>query len=93
MRVQDEQHWHIPQVGETARPAQSTNVDEQRRIDLNVATVDDLKTLPGIGDVKAQAIVTYRTDNGPFPTIDSIVGVQGIGPATLASIRDLVEVR
>ena len=93
VRVQDEQHWHIPRVGETARPAQSTNVDEQRRIDLNVATVDDLKTLPGIGDVKAQAIVTYRTDNGPFQTIDSIVGVQGIGPATLASIRDLVEVR
>ena len=93
VRVQDEQHWHIPEVGETMPAAQPGSADGHGRIDLNTASVDDLKTLPGIGEVKAHAIVAFRTENGPFQTVDSVVSVQGIGPATLASIRDLVEVR
>ena len=63
------------------------------KIDVNSATAATLDTLPGIGEVKAQAIVTFRESNGPFATVDDLLLVSGIGPATLDSIRDLVDAR
>jgi competence protein ComEC len=62
------------------------------RINLNTATADDLDTLPGIGEVKALAIVTDRTVNGPFSAVDDVVRVKGIGPGTLKKIRALVSI-
>jgi competence protein ComEA len=62
------------------------------RINLNTATADDLDTLPGIGKVKALAIVTDRDTNGPFSAVDDVVRVKGIGPGTLKKIRALVTV-
>ena len=61
-------------------------------IDVNTATAIELEELPGVGEVIAQAIVDYRTENGPFTSIDQLVDVSGIGDATLESIRDLVTV-
>ncbi|MFZ5480398.1 MAG: ComEA family DNA-binding protein [Myxococcota bacterium] len=61
-------------------------------VDLNAATAAELETLPGIGPSKAAAIVQYRTDHGPFKSVDELDNVSGIGPSTLASIRDLVSV-
>jgi competence protein ComEA len=52
-----------------------------------------LEELPGIGEVRAKAIVDYREANGPFASIDAVMDVTGIGPATLAAIQDLVEAR
>jgi competence protein ComEA len=61
-------------------------------IDLNTADASALETLPGIGASKAAAIIQYRTDHGPFKTVDELDNVSGIGPSTLASVRDLVSV-
>ena len=93
-RVQDEDHWRIPARGETP-PAQSTapQAASQARIDLNSATVEQLRGLPNIGEVRAQAIVTFRETRGPFAAVDDLLLVSGIGPETLASLRDLVEAR
>ena len=93
VRVQDEQHWHIPRIGESPAAGLQAEVGAAERIDLNSASVEALKTLPGIGDVKARAIVAYRESKGPFFNVEAIVDVQGIGPNILAGIRDLVEVR
>jgi competence protein ComEA len=60
------------------------------RVDINVATVEELDTLPGIGPVKAAAIVAWRTDHGPFASPEALEAVPGIGPATLASLLPLV---
>ena len=57
-------------------------------INVNSASQGDLETLPGIGPSKASAIIQYRTENGPFASCDALTQVNGIGSATLASIRD-----
>lgn len=59
---------------------------------LNTATVDDLDELPGVGPVTAQSIVDWRTENGPFRSVDDLLEVRGIGEGTLGDLRDLVTV-
>lgn len=59
-------------------------------LDINTASAKCLKTLPGIGDVKAQAIVAYREQAGPFATTDGITAVSGIGSGTYDRIADLI---
>ena len=61
-------------------------------INVNTATATELEELPGVGEVIAQAIVDYRTENGPFTSVDALLDVSGIGDATLEDIRDLVTV-
>ena len=61
-------------------------------IDLNTADATMLETIPGIGPVLATAIVQHRDENGPFPSVDALIDVSGIGPATLESVRPYVTV-
>lgn len=61
-------------------------------VNINTADQAELETLPGIGASKAVAIVQYRVDHGPFKSVDELDNVAGIGPSTLASLRDLVTV-
>ncbi|MGA8851205.1 MAG: ComEA family DNA-binding protein [Aeromicrobium sp.] len=60
------------------------------KIRLNLATPEQLDTLPGIGPVTAAAIVAWREENGRFATVDDLLDVTGIGDATFADLRDLV---
>ncbi len=59
-------------------------------IDINSASSEELQKLPGIGPTIAQRIVDYRAENGPFDTIEEIMNVSGIGPATFENIKDLI---
>lgn len=74
---------YVPQQGE-ARCAQ--------KIDLNRAEAWLLEALPGIGETRAQAVVDYRSEAGPFQRIDDLLKVEGIGPETLELISDYVTV-
>ena len=49
-------------------------------------------SLPSIGEVKAKAIIDFRTKNGPFKTIDELEKIKGIGPVILEKLRPLVTV-
>ena len=60
-------------------------------VDLNAATVEELDALPGIGPVTAAAIVAWRDANGRFTSVDQLGDVDGIGPARLEKLRDLVK--
>lgn len=59
-------------------------------ININTATLAELESLPNIGPTTAQNIINYRIQHGPFATIDMIMNVPGIGPATYDSIKNLI---
>ena len=56
-------------------------------ISINSATLEELETLPGVGPVTAQAIISFREESGPFQSLEGLLEVSGIGPATFAEIR------
>ncbi len=64
--------------------------EAQDKVDVNVATLEQLDGLPSIGLSRARAIIDYREAHGPFASVDALIEVRGIGPATLSAIRPLV---
>ena len=63
------------------------------QLNLNRATAKELQALPGIGPARAQAIVRWRDENGPFRNFQDLSKVPGIGPATVSRLRSRVVVR
>ena len=61
-------------------------------VNINTASLEELKLLTDIGDVKAQAIIDYRESNGDFITIEQIQNVPGIGPGIFDKIKELITV-
>ena len=103
-RVEDEGSYYVPTAGETDRvPTSSSKTPETTgggesdpstnsggggRIDLNTASVQELATLPGIGQVRAQAIVDYRSANGPFASVSEVTKVPGIADGIYQRLKD-----
>ncbi len=63
------------------------------KVSLNTATAEQLEQLPGIGPVRALAIVEDRRRNGHYGTIEDLARVRGIGAATISRLHSLVTVR
>ena len=61
-------------------------------VDINAASQERLQMLPGIGEVRAKAIIQFRETYGPFGETSEVTSVPGIGPATFESIRNLITV-
>jgi competence protein ComEA len=78
--------------GEGGSPGTGTASGGTTLININSASETDLEDLPGVGPVTAAAIIDYRTQNGPFVTVDDLIDVSGIGPSTLEQIRPFATV-
>lgn len=74
-------------------PASESRADTASvKVNINSATVEELKTLPGIGDAKAQSIVSYRQTNGMFQGIEDLMDVEGIKSGVFEKIKDKITV-
>ena len=89
------------QQGESAASSGQTEPPEEERpdsllagevIDINTADVYDLQRLPGIGEKRAQAIMDYREEHGPFQSVDELDNVEGIGEGILSGLREYASV-
>jgi len=74
---------YIPREGEASLP---------QKIDINRADPWILEALPGIGETRAQDIVDYRNENGPFKRIEDLLQVKGIGEGIFEKIKDYITV-
>lgn len=71
-------------------PSNDNVNDNSGKTNINTADTSELINLPGIGEIKAEAIVEYRDNNGAFKSIDEIKNVSGIGEALYERIKDKI---
>ena len=92
-KTQDE----LPESASAKAPSPAADASDETKqnggkLDLNAATVEELTTLPGIGETLAQRIVDYRAVSGGFVTIEQLMEVNGIGEAKFESLKDQITV-
>lgn len=91
--IRDGQRVYIPYKDQpipTSERASTISLSptEPTLVNINTADADALMSLPGIGEVKAAAIIAYRESYGPFTSIETLLNVKGIGQATLEGLRE-----
>ena len=106
--VSDGQQIYVPtqeeaEAGDYSMQEESTstavssggNTDESvsGMVNINTADAAALKTLTGIGEAKAQAILSYREEHGAFSTVEEIMQVPGIKESTFSAIKDKIAVK
>lgn len=82
-----------PAASEEIQETESSTATESGLVNLNTADAQALKTLSGIGDSKAQAILAYREEHGGFSSIEEIMQVPGIKESTFSKIKDKIAVK
>lgn len=95
--VTDGEQIYIPGEGEEnsqGGPAESGAAPDpaDATVDVNAADADQLETLPGIGPARAADLIDWREEHGRFETIEGLLKVPGIGPATLERLRERIRV-
>ena len=93
-RLEDQMVIVVPKVGEEAEeiPAGETRKEatKEGKVNINTATVEELKTLKGVGEKKAEAIIEYRKKNGSFKTKEDLMKVRGIGKKLFESFQERI---
>ena len=77
----------VPMTGEAPVSTPADAPSGSALISINSAPLDELETLPGVGPVTAEAIIDHREQTGGFDSLEQLLDVSGIGPATFAEIR------
>ena len=94
--VEDQMVIYVPVIGEEENVLLQAgignvgtgNVQKEQKINLNTASEVELQTLTGIGPSKAAAIIQYRTENGPFKSIEDLKNISGIGEKTFEKLKE-----
>lgn len=99
LKLEEEKHYVIPKIGEdlpeeiSSLEDSAQQTERNQQINLNTASIEQLKTLPGIGDVLAQRILDKKTELGSFHSVEDLLNVSGIGEKKFNDIKNLVCVR
>ncbi len=86
--LEDETKLYIPTIDEIAE-AESV---EDGKVNINTAAKEELMTLPGVGQSKAELIIQYREEHGRFQAIEDIMNISGIKEGLFGKIKDLIKV-
>ena len=65
---------------------------KNEKVSINNATIEELTTIPGIGETKAEAIIEYREENGLFKSIEEIMNIKGIGESTFEKLKNYITI-
>ena len=100
-RIEDQMVIYIPvegeELSETAIAGTNSNTaniskDEDGKVNLNQATKEELMTLSGVGEKKAEKIIEYREENGSFKTIEDLKNVNGFGEKSFESLEKYISI-
>jgi competence protein ComEA len=93
----DEMVIYVPILGEEGELQQiSTTLQKSKdngKININLATIEELQKIPGIGPAKASAIINYRDEIGKFKSVEELTNVTGIGMKTVEKMVEFIEVK
>lgn len=89
-RLKDGEEIKILAIVPTPGPGTVTVAENDDRINVNTASAGELDSLPGIGPALADAIIEYRTENGPFGSIDEVARVPGVSARMVDNMREQV---
>ena len=101
IKLEDESHYIIPKIGDDLENYNNASIEtnvsnnlnsKSNLININTANIQELDTLPGIGEATANKIVNHREKNGKFNSIEEIKNVNGIGDKKYEELKDLISI-
>ena len=81
---------YVPSINDNEIEEYKDTTSRSSTVNINTATLEELTSLPGIGELTAQRIIDYRKQNGKFKTIDDLKNVSGIGESKFNNLKEKI---